>query len=147
MKVVLLADVKGQGKKGELVNVSDGYARNFLFPKKLAMEANATILNEIKNKAEAESYKKAEDKKAALQLSEKLKEIVLKYKSTGGADGKLYGAVTAKDIADKLSADYGITVDKRKIVIAETIKTVGEYVLDVKLYPEIVAKLHVEVVL
>lgn len=147
MKVVLLADVKGQGKKGDLVNVSDGYARNFLFPKKLAMEANATILNEIKNKAEAESYKKAEDKKAALQLSEKLKEIVLKYKSTGGADGKLYGAVTAKDIADKLSADYGITVDKRKIVIAETIKTVGQYVLDVKLYPEIVAKLHVEVVL
>ena len=133
MKVVLLADVKGQGKKGDLVNVSDGYARNFLFPKKLAMEANATILNEIKNKAEAESYKKAEDKKAALQLSEKLKEIVLKYKSTGGADGKLYGAVTAKDIADKLSADYGITVDKRKIVIAETIKTVGQYVLDVKL--------------
>ena len=147
MKVVLLADVKGQGKKGDLVNVSDGYARNFLFPKKLAMEANATILNEIKNKAEAESYKKAEDKKAALQLSEKLKEIVLKYKSTGGADGKLYGAVTAKDIADKLSADYGITVDKRKIVIAETIKTVGQYVLDVKLYPEVVAKLHVEVVL
>ncbi|MBQ3081757.1 MAG: 50S ribosomal protein L9 [Clostridia bacterium] len=147
MKVVLLADVKGQGKKGELVNVSDGYARNFLFPKKLAMEANAQILNEIKNKAEAESFKKAEDKKAALQLSEKLKGIVLKYKSTGGADGKLYGAVTAKDIADKLSSDYGITVDKRKIVMNETIKSVGEYTLDVKLYPEIVAKLQVEVVL
>lgn len=147
MKVVLLADVKGQGKKGELVNVSDGYARNFLFPKKLAMEANAQILNEIKNKAEAESFKKAEDKKAALQLSEKLKDIVLKYKSTGGADGKLYGAVTAKDIADKLASDFGITVDKRKIVMTETIKTVGEYVLDVKLYPEIVAKLRVEVVL
>ncbi len=147
MKVVLLADVKGQGKKGELVNVSDGYARNFLFPKKLAMEANAQILNEIKNKAEAESFRKAEDKKAAIELSAKLKELVLTYKSTGGADGKLYGAVTAKDIADKLASDFGISVDKRKIVINETIKTVGEYVLDVKLYPEIVAKLRVQVVL
>lgn len=145
MKVVLLQDVKGQGKKGELVNVSDGYARNFLFPKKLAMEANAKILNEIKNKNEAESFKKAEDKKAAIALSEKLKEIVVHYKSTGGADGKLYGAVTAKDIADKLSADYGINVDKRKIVISETIKTVGEYTLDIKLYPEISAKLKVVV--
>jgi len=147
MKVVLLADVKGQGKKGELVNVSDGYARNFLFPKKLAMEASPQILNELKGKAEAESYRKAEEKKAALQLSEKLKNIVLKYKSTGGADGKLYGAVTAKDISDKLAADFGINIDKRKIVIGETIKTVGEYELAVKLYPEIVAKLRVEVVL
>jgi len=143
MKVVLLADVKGQGKKGELVNVSDGYARNFLFPKKLAMEANAQILNELKNKTEAESFKKAEDKKAALQLSEKLKGIVVKFKSTGGADGKLYGAVTAKDISDKLASDFNIIIDKRKIVISENIKSVGEYVLDVKLYPEITAKLKV----
>ena len=134
MKVVLLADVKGQGKKGELVNVSDGFARNFLFPKKLAMEASPIILNELKGKAVAESYKKAE-------------EIVLKYKSTGGADGKLYGAVTAKDIADKLVSDFGITIDKRKIVMNETIKNVGQYELVVKLYPEITAKLRVEVVL
>ncbi len=147
MKVVLLADVKGQGKKGELVNVSDGFARNFLFPKKLAMEATPQILNELKSKNEAESYKKAEEKKAAMQLSEKLKGIVLKYKSTGGADGKLYGAVTAKDISDKLQADFGISIDKRKIVMNETIKTVGEYELSVKLYPEISAKLRVEVVL
>ncbi len=147
MKVVLLADVKGQGKKGELVNVSDGYARNFLFPRKLAMEANAQILNEIKNKAEAESFRKAEDKKAAIELSAKLKDLVLIYKSTGGADGKLYGAVTAKDIADKLASEHGVSVDKRKIVINETIKSVGEYVLDIKLYPEIVAKLRVQVVL
>ncbi|MBQ3195235.1 MAG: 50S ribosomal protein L9 [Clostridia bacterium] len=145
MKVVLLADVKGQGKKGELVNVSDGYARNFLFPKKLAMEANAKILNELKNKNEAEMYKKAEDKKAAVALSEKLKDIVVKFKSTGGSDGKLYGAVTAKDISDKLAADFGINVDKRKIVISDNIKNVGEYILDVKLYPEISAKLKVVV--
>ncbi len=145
MKVVLLADVKGQGKKGELINVSDGYARNFLFPKKLAKEANAQILNDIKNKNEAENFKKAEDKKAALQLAEKLKGIVVKFKSTGGADGKLYGAVTAKDISDKLNADFGISIDKRKIVVTENIKTVGTYVLDVKLYPEISAKLNVVV--
>lgn len=143
MKVVLLADVKGQGKKGELVNVSDGYARNFLFPKKLAMEANAKIMNELKNKNEAEMYKKAEDKKAALALSEKIKDIVVKFKSTGGSDGKLYGAVTSKDISDKLLSDFGINVDKRKIVISDNIKTVGEYILDVKLYPEISAKLKV----
>lgn len=145
MKVVLLEDVKGQGKKGQLVNVSDGYARNFLFPKKLAMEANTKILNEIKNRNEAESFKKAEEKKAALAISEKLKDTVVKFKSTGGADGKLYGAVTAKDISEKLAAEYGISVDKRKIIIGDTIKNVGEYVLDVKLYPEISAKLRVVV--
>lgn len=145
MKVVLLEDVKGQGKKGELVNVSDGYARNFLFPKKLAKEANSQILNEIKNKQEAEKFKKAEDKKAAAALAERLKNVVVVFKSTGGADGKLYGAVTAKDISDKLNADFGISIDKRKIVISENIKTVGNYSLDVKLYPEISAKLNVVV--
>lgn len=145
MKVVLLEDVKGQGKKGQLINVSDGYARNFLLPKKLAKEANAQILNDIKNKNEAESFKKAEDRKAALELAEKLKGLTVRFRSTGGADGKLYGAVTAKDIADKLQADYGVSVDKRKIVVAENIKTVGSYTLDVKLYPEITAKLNVVV--
>lgn len=145
MKVVLLEDVKGQGKKGELVNVSDGYARNFLFPKKLAKEANSQILNEIKNKQEAEKFKKAEDKKAAAALAERLKSVVVVFKSTGGADGKLYGAVTAKDISDKLNTDFGISVDKRKIVISENIKSVGNYTLDVKLYPEITAKLNVVV--
>lgn len=145
MKVVLLEDVKGQGKKGELVNVSDGYARNFLFPKKLAKEANSQILNEIKNKQESEKFKKAEDKKAAAALAERLKNVVVVFKSTGGADGKLYGAVTAKDISDKLSSDFGISVDKRKIVISENIKAVGNYTLDVKLYPEMTAKLNVVV--
>ncbi len=143
MKVVLLADVKGQGKKGDLVNVSDGYARNFLFPKKLAMEANAQILNDLKNKKEAEDFKRAEDKKAALLLVEQFKTITLVYKATGGADGKLYGAVTTKDIAEKLSKEKGITIDKKKFVMPETIKTVGEYIIDVKLYPEISAKLKV----
>ena len=145
MKVVLLADVKGQGKKGELVNVSDGYARNFLFPKKLAMEANAKIMNELKNKNEAEMYKKAEDKKAALALSEKIKDIVVKFKSTGGSDGKLYGAVTSKDISDKLLSDFGINVDKRKIVLDAPIKAFGTYKIDIKLYQEISGKVTISV--
>ncbi len=145
MKVVLLADVKGQGKKGELVNVSDGYARNFLFPRNLAKEANAQILNDIKNKKEAEDFKRAEDKKAALALAKVINETVLRYKATGGADGRLYGAVTNKDIADKLSKEKGINIDKKKIFLPETIKSVGEYVLDIKLYPEVSAKLKVVV--
>lgn len=145
MKVLLLEDVKGQGKKGEIVNVSDGYARNFLFPKKLATEASAKIINDIKNQNEAKEYKRQEEKKAAIAIADKLKDAVLVFKTTGGADGKLYGAVTAKDIADKLEEQCGISVDKRKIVISETIKTTGEYSLDVKLFPEVSAKLKVRV--
>ena len=145
MKVVLLADVKGQGKKGQLINVSDGYARNFLFPRNLAKEANSQILNDLKTKKEAEDFKRSEDKKAALALAEQLNNTVLKYKATGGADGRLYGAVTSKDISDKLKFEKDISVDKKKIFMPETIKTVGEYVLEIKLYPEISAKLKVVV--
>lgn len=145
MKVLLLEDVKGQGKKGQIVNVSDGYARNFLFPKKLATEASAKIINDIKNQNDAKEFKRQEEKKAAIATADKLKDVVLVFKTTGGADGKLYGAVTAKDIADKLEEQCGIVVDKRKVVVAENIKTVGEYTIDVKLFPEVSAKLKVKV--
>ncbi len=147
MKVILLEDVKGQGKKGELVNVSDGFARNFLFPKKLAKPADNQTIQEIKAKKESEEYRKAEEKKYAAALAEKLKGTVLTFKSTGGADGRLYGAVTAKDISDKLQSEFGLAVDKRKIVLNETIKTVGEYDLEIKLYPEINANIKLKVVL
>jgi large subunit ribosomal protein L9 len=147
MKVVLLEDVKGQGKKGELVNVSDGFARNFLFPKKLAKPADNQTVQEIKAKKESEEFRKAEEKKTALALAEKLKGTVINFKSTGGADGRLYGAVTAKDISDKLQSELGLTVDKRKIVLNETIKTVGEYDLEIKLYPEISANIKIKVVI
>ena len=147
MKVVLLADVKGQGKKGDIVNVSDGFARNYLFPKKLAKLADDQTIQELKAKKESEEYRKAEEKKNAAALAEKLKGTVLTFKTTGGADGRLFGAVTAKDISDRLQSELGITVDKRKIVLNETIKTVGEYDIELKLYPEISANIKINVVI
>ena len=147
MKVVLLKDVKGQGKKDDIVNVSDGYARNFLFPKGLAAEATNTVLNDIKNKEASKAHKIEVDKAAARAVAAKLDEVkvVLKVKS-GGKDGggKMYGSVTAKDIAEALASQHKIEVDRRKIVM-EPIKAYGAYTVDVKLYPEIVGKIHVSV--
>lgn len=141
MKVILLQDVKAQGKKGDVVNVSDGYAMNFLFPKKLAKEASVSALNDIKLKNEADEFRKSEDKKAAAANKEKLEKTTLVYKTSGGSDGRLYSAVTAKDISDKIKAELGIEVDKKKISIDDVIKTVGEYTVSIKLYPEINAKI------
>ncbi len=145
MKVVLLQDVKAQGKKGDLVNVSDGYARNFLFPKGLAVEADAKIMNELKSKEEARLHKIEEEKAAARAVAEKLAGIVVKLKSTAGADGRLYGSITAKDIAEALQSVHGVTVDKRKIVMDGPIRAFGTYALDVKLYTEISGKINVVV--
>ncbi|MBR2848705.1 MAG: 50S ribosomal protein L9 [Clostridia bacterium] len=145
MKVVLLQDVKAQGKKGDLVNVSDGYARNFLFPKGLAVEADAKIMNELKTKEEARLHKIEEEKAAARAVAEKLTGIVVKLKSTAGADGRLYGSITAKDIAEALQSVHGVTVDKRKIVMDGPIRAFGTYALDVKLYTEISGKINVVV--
>jgi len=146
MKVILLEDVNGQGKKGEIVNASDGYARNYLFPKKLAKIADNQIIQEIKAKKDSENFKKAEEKKQAIALSEKLKDSVLVYKTTGGADGRLYGSVTAKDICEKLESELGLTIDKRKIIINDTIKTAGEYNVEIKLYPEISTIIKLQVI-
>ena len=145
MKVVLLQDVKSLGKKGELVNTSDGYARNFLFPKKLAVEAGAQVMSEFKSKDEAAKHKIEVDKQNARDTAAKLAGVVVKITATAGADGKLYGSVTTKDIAEQLAAQTGISIDKRKIVLNEQIKAFGTYSLDVKLYPEIVGKVNVVV--
>jgi len=145
MKVVLLQDVKAQGKKGELINVSDGYARNFLFPKGLAVEADAKIMSELKSKEEARLHKIEEEKAAARAVAEKLTGVVVKLKSTAGADGRLYGSVTAKDIAEALEKDHGITVDKRKIDMDGPIRAFGSYALDVKLYTDVSGKINVVV--
>lgn len=142
MKVVLLADVKSQGKKGDLISVSDGYARNFLFPRGLAVEADAKAMNEIKTKEEARLHKIELEKAAARETAEKLSSVVVKLKSQAGADGKLYGSVTSKDIAEALEREHGISLDKRKIQMDGTIKAFGTYMLDVKLYPEITGKIH-----
>jgi len=145
MKVVLLQDVKALGKKGELVNTSDGYARNFLFPKKLAVEAGAQVMSEFKSKDEAAKHKIEVEKQNARDTAAKLTGVVVKISATAGADGKLYGSVTTKDIAEQLAAQTGISIDKRKIVLNEQIKAFGTYSLDVKLYPEIVGKVNVVV--
>lgn len=141
MKVILLEDVKAQGKKGDVINVSDGYAKNFLFPKKLAKEASTSALNDIKLRNEAIDFKKSEEKKQALQSKARLENAVLTYKTTGGSDGRLYSAVTAKDVAEKINKEFGIEIDKKKVSVDDVIKTVGEYSVTVKLYPEISVKI------
>ncbi|NLN55964.1 MAG: 50S ribosomal protein L9 [Clostridiales bacterium] len=145
MKVVLLEDVKGQGKKGEIVKVSDGYAKNYLIPKNLAKEATEQIIKDIESKKQAEAFKQSEEKKSALSHKEILEKTVLVFNTTGGIDGKLYSAVTGKDVAEKIKADLGLDIDKKKIVINETIKTMGEYTVTVKLFPGIQAKLSLKV--
>ena len=145
MKVLLLQDVKGKGKKDTIVDVSDGYARNFLLPKGVAVEADAKIMNDYTNKQAAKKHHEEMEKQAAKETAEKLAGFVVKIFATAGADGRFYGSVTAKDIAEELEKQHGITVDKRKIVLDDAIKAFGSYSLDVKLYPEIAGKLNVVV--
>lgn len=143
MKVVLLADVKGQGKKNDVIEVSDGYAKNFLIARKLAKVADAQALNDVKIKEEARLYRIEVEKKEARELAKKLESIQVKIPASCGADNKLYGSVTSKDIADRLRADHKIDIDKRKIVMNDPIKSYGTYKVEVKLYPEITGTIHV----
>lgn len=145
MKVLMLADVKGQGKKDQIVEVSDGYARNFLFPKKLAIPADNKAMSEAKSKEEAKQFKLREEKAAAQALAEQLNKLTVKITATSGADGRLYGSVTSKDIAEKLKEQHKVDVDKRKLVLSENIKAYGTYEVEVKVYPEVTAKLKVTV--
>ena len=146
MKVILLCDVKGQGKKDQIVEVSDGYARNFLFPQKKAVPADAKATNELRNKEAAKQYKIEEDRKAASLLAEKIKATEVEIVMGHGQDGGLYGAVTAKDIAEELKKKLGgIDVDKRKIQIKEPIKAYGKYDVEIKILADIGAKFVVHV--
>ncbi len=144
MKVILKADVKNLGKKGELVNTSDGYARNFLFPKGLAVEANATAMNDFNNKESAKKFHKAEEIKAAKEDAAKLAGKIVKVTAKAGANGKLFGSVTGKDISLAIKAQLGIDVDKRKISVAD-IKQFGTYEAELKIYQGISAKISVQV--
>ena len=143
MKVVLLADVKGQGKKNDVIEVSDGYAKNFLIARKLAKVADAQALNDVKVREEARLYRIETEKKAARELAEKLKGIIVKIPASSGADGRLYGSITSKDIAERLEADHKIAIDKRKIVANDPIKAYGKYSVEVKLYTEITGTINV----
>ena len=139
MKVVLLADVKGSGKKGELVNVSDGYARNFLFPKKLAKEANAQALNELKNAEESKAFKIKQETEAAQASADKINGKSVSILAKAGQGGILFGSVTAKEIAEAIKKQYGVDVDKRKIDTKGDMKAFGTYECEVKLYSGITA--------
>ena len=145
MKVILKQDVKGLGKKEDLVNVSDGYARNFLFPKGLAAEASATNINIMNTKKEAEKTKKDRELAHARELVQKLKDTEVVIKTKSGENGKLFGSITSKDISDKLKNNFKLDIDKKKIVLPEPIKATGTVELDVKLYPEVSGKLKVRI--
>lgn len=145
MKVILKADVKALGKKGELVNTSDGYARNYLFPRQLAVEATAENLNVYHSQQEAAAHRKAEEKKDAEEMRSRLSSVKVTVKGKVGANGALQGAVTTKDIAEELKAQTGIDVDKKKIALKLPIRGFGQYSAEVKLYPEITADLTIVV--
>ena len=144
MKVILKQDVKSLGKKGELVNASDGYARNFLLPKGLAVEANATAMNDFNNKESAKKYHKAEEVKAAQELAAKLEGKTFKVVAKAGANGKLFGSVTSKDVATEIKKSVNIDIDKRKIVM-DDMKAFGTAEAEVKVYEGIKAKIFVQV--
>lgn len=144
MKVILLADVKGKGKKGELCNVSDGYARNFLFPKKLAVEADNTAMNELKNREESKAHHKKEEIDAANATAKLLQGKTVTIKAKAGSNGKLFGSVTSKEIAAEIKSCLNVEIDRKKMVVSD-IKNFGEYTAQIKLYPGITAELTVVV--
>ncbi len=146
MKVILTQDVKAQGKKGDIIEVSDGYARNFLLAKKLAVVADAQALNEARNREASRLHKIETEKAEANAVAAKLKEITVKIEAPGSSDEKLFGSITSKDISEALANQYGIEIDKRKINLPEQIRTYGNYIVDVKLYTEINGKINLSVV-
>ncbi len=145
MKVILLQDVKGKGKKGQMLDISDGYARNFLLPRKLAVEATADSINTMRMTDKANQEKRQREREEAFAISTKLKELTVTVKAKGGGSGRLFGSVTTQEIADALQKNHGITLDKRKIVLSETIKTVGLYTVKCKLGYEITADLKIKI--
>ncbi len=144
MKVILLADVKGKGKKGELCNVSDGYARNFLFPKNLAIEADSAAMSELKSREAAVAHHKKEELDAAKATAAKLEGKTVTIKAKAGSNGRLFGSVTSKEIAEEIKNSLGIVVDRKKMSVAD-IKNFGEYTAEIKLHIGVSAKINVKV--
>ena len=146
MQVILKKDVQNLGEAGDVVSVKDGYARNFLFPKKLAIVADAKAVNDIKSKQSSEKHRVEVEKAAARELAKKLAETTVKIVGTAGADGRFYGSVTTKDISEALASQFGIEIDKRKMELDMQIKAFGTYKVEVKLYTGISGKFNVQVV-
>ena len=145
MKVILLADVKSQGKKGDVIEASDGYARNFLFPKKLAVEATAKNLNEIKLKKANDQRIAARDLEVAKGLAEKIEKTSVSVSLKAGEGGKTFGSISSKEIAEALKAQRGIEIDKKKMNLSESIRSLGTYSVPIRLHPEVAANLTVNV--
>jgi len=145
MKVILQADVKGTGKKGQVFEVADGYARNFLFPKKLAIEATTGNIQDISHKQALEERRKEKEKENAVELASKLNALQIEVKTKTGEGGRLFGSVTSKEIADALKKQHGVEVDKRKLEVKEPIKALGNYEIHVKIHQDVMAKLQVHV--
>lgn len=146
MKVILLQDVKGKGKKGQMLEVSDGYARNYMLPRKIAIEATADAVNTMRMNDKAAAERVAREKAAAMETAKKLRDMTLTVTARGGGAGRLFGSVTNQEISDALKANAGIVLDKRKIVISEPIKNIGTYTVQCKLGYEINANLTVKIV-
>ena len=144
MKVILLQDIKNVGKKNEVINANDGYARNFLFPKKLAVEADNAAMNELKNREQAAAHHKQEEINAAKETAAKLEGKTVTIKAKAGSNGKLFGSVTSKEIASEIAKSLGIEIDRKKMSVAD-IKNFGEYTAEIKLYTGITAKITVKV--
>ncbi|HHX24431.1 MAG: 50S ribosomal protein L9 [Tepidanaerobacteraceae bacterium] len=146
MKVILLEDVKKIGKKGDLVNVADGYARNYLFPRNLAKEATSGSIKQLKQEKKAMENKKKKELELAKEVAEKISKSSVTVKAKSGDQGKLFGSITSKDIANELKKQHNIDVDRRKIELSEPIKTLGNYKVNIKLAPEVEAELTVKII-
>lgn len=146
MKVILKADIKGVGKKDQVINASDGYARNFLFPKNLAVEANKENMSKLKAKQDSAKYQKNQEKEEAMKIAGKLSKISLKIKVKAGENGKIFGGVSSKEIAQELKEQYNIVVDKKKIELKETIKELGVRNVEIKLFEGVTGKVKIDVI-
>lgn len=146
MKVILLQDIKGVGKKDEVINASDGYARNFLFPKNMALEANTENMSKLKAKQDSKDFKRGQEKEEAEKIAKKMEGILLKIKVKAGENGKIFGGVTAKEISDNLKEQHNIDIDKKKIELKETIKNVGTLTVTIKLFDGVIGKLKIDVI-
>lgn len=146
MKVILKADIKGVGKKDQIINSSDGYAQNFLFPKNLAVEANNENISKLKAKQDSKAFKKLQEKEEAQKIADKLTKILLKVPVKAGENGKIFGGVSAKEISELLNKEYKITVDKKKIELKEPVKTLGTKTINIKLFEGVNGTLKIDVI-
>ena len=146
MKVILKQDIRGVGKKDQIINANDGYARNYLFPKNLAVPADKGNLANLQSKQSSQAHRKELEKQAAMETAKKIENILLKLPVKSGENGKVFGSITSKEIVQNLEKQYGITVDKKKVILQEPIKLLGMFTIEIKLFDGVTAKLKVDVI-